>query len=66
MKILLAALLTSIALTAHSAIWRDQRTGTWIGDICQTPLGWQKVPPQPVGSVCWSQGWQSYGFIANY
>lgn len=66
MRRLLLALLFIVPVTAAAAVWRDPYTGIWIGNICQTPLGWQQVPPQPVGSACYSPGWRSYGFIANY
>jgi hypothetical protein len=66
MKFLIILPLLIAALSANAAVWRDARTGIWIGNICQTAMGWQIVAPQPVGSVCFSPGWGSYGFIANY
>jgi hypothetical protein len=66
MKKTIITLLLLVSLPVGAAVWRDQRTGIWIGNICQTPAGWQIVPPQPVGSICFSPGWQAYGFIANY
>ncbi len=66
MRALLFSLLLSISLPVTAAVWRDPATGIWVGNICQTALGWEMIPPQPVGTTCWSPGWRSYGFIANH
>lgn len=66
MRRLLSIILLLLTIPAMAAVQRDPRTGIWIGNICQTPMGWQVVPWQPVGSVCFSPGWNAYGFIANY
>lgn len=66
MRRLLITLLFALPVTADAAIWRDPVTGLWFGNVCQTPQGWQIVAPQLVGSTCWSPGWRTYGFIANY
>ena len=66
MRQILFPVLFFFATSANSAVWQDRSTGIWVGNVCQTPLGWQIVPPQPIGSTCYSPGWNSYGFIANY
>lgn len=66
MKSIIISVLLLFATAVTAAVMRDPNTGIWVGNICQTPSGWQVVPWQPVGSVCFSPGWQSYGFIANY
>lgn len=47
-----------------STVIRGQ-DGRWYGNICITQVGWQEVPWQLVGSICYSPMWQNYGFIAN-
>lgn len=64
MKILLILLLF-VYTNVGAAVWQDPRTGTWIGNICSTVVGWQVVAPQPVGSTCFAPGLRAYGFIAN-
>lgn len=66
MRSLLFSILVSMAVTAGAAVVRDPATGVWLGNICQTSMGWQEVPWQPIGTVCYSPGWRAYGFIANY
>lgn len=66
MRRLLAAFLLVFVNLVQAAVWRDPVSGLWFGNICQTPQGWQQVAPQLVGSTCYSPGWRSYGFIANY
>lgn len=64
-KLLIAALL-AVSTPALSAVWWNPTLGLWIGNICQTPAGWQAVAPLPVGATCYSPAWNSYGYIANY
>ena len=50
---------------ALAAVWWNPQDQVWVGNVCQTPIGWQFVPSAPVGSVCYSPGLRTYGFIAN-
>lgn len=53
-----------LSLTSSAAVIRGQ-DGRWYGNICITQMGWQEVPWQLVGSMCYSPMWRQYGFIAN-
>lgn len=58
-------LLTFIFVTsAEAAVWWYK--GILYGNVCIVPhVGWQVVRPQPVGSNCYSDMHQAWGFIAN-
>lgn len=66
MKQLIFIILVLSTSIVDSAVWRDPSTGIWVGNICQTRVGWQQVVPQPIGSVCYAQAFGQYGFIASY
>lgn len=53
-----------LTLSSSAAVVRGQ-DGRWYGNICITQVGWQEVPWQLVGSMCYSNMWRQYGFIAN-
>ena len=57
-------LLLSITFNSTAAVIRGV-DGRWYGNICITQIGWQEVPWQLVGSMCYSPMWRQYGFIAN-
>lgn len=63
-KLLIFVLATMLSLPSTALVVRGQ-DGRWYGNICVTQLGWQEVPWQIVGSMCFSPQWRMYGFIAN-
>ncbi len=64
MKTLILLLLILVHTNSTSAIIRGQ-DGRWYGNICVTQVGWQEVPWQLVGSMCYSSVFRQWGFIAN-
>lgn len=63
-KLLSLTLLLTLTISSPAAVMRGQ-DGRWYGDICVTQVGWQQVPWQLVGSMCYSPMWRQHGFIAN-
>jgi hypothetical protein len=62
--VLVFLLLLLFSTNAVTAVVRGP-DGRWYGNICVTQRGWQQVPWQLIGSMCFSPMWQQYGFIAN-
>lgn len=63
-KIAAFILLIALVTPTNSAVVRGA-DGRWYGNICVTQVGWQVVPWQPVGSMCYSTMWKMWGFIVN-
>lgn len=65
MKYFLSLIFFFITINSSAAVWFDPNFRVWVGNMCQTSMGVDMVPPQPVGSTCFSQRFNTYGFIAN-
>lgn len=65
MKRLLVTLLVTIFVTSSIAAVMRGPDGRWYGNVCVTQLGWQVVPWQIIGSMCFAPMFNQYGFIAN-
>jgi hypothetical protein len=65
MKKLIIFLILTLSMISSPAMVVKGMDGRWYGNICITQLGWQEVPWQIVGSMCFSPQWRMYGFIAN-
>lgn len=63
-RIALSLLATVLVTSATAAVMRGQ-DGRWYGNVCITQVGWQIVPWQMVGSMCFAPMYNQYGFIAN-
>jgi hypothetical protein len=63
-RCIVAILLLCSTIQTPAAVIRGV-DGRWYGNICITQVGWQEVPWQLVGSMCYSPMWRQYGFIAN-
>lgn len=65
MKRVVLSILAAVLMThAGAAVMRGQ-DGRWYGNVCITQVGWQIVPWQMVGSICFAPMFNQYGFIAN-
>jgi len=63
-KLVIFFLILSTSMLTPAAVIRGQ-DGRWYGNICVTQVGWQEVPWQLIGSMCYSTMWRQNGFIAN-
>lgn len=63
MKVLLILFL-SLPIIANAEVIFGPN-GVLYGNVCQTQMGWQYVPWQPVGSLCYSPRFNSWGYILN-
>lgn len=65
-KALMIIFLVGAALAGYSAanaaVWQDPFSGLYLGNICQSQLGWQIVSPAPIGSSCVSPAF-GFGFV---
>lgn len=62
---IMAVSATTAITSANAATAFNPYLGVWVGNVCQTPYGWQIVPPAPVGAGCYSPAY-GVGFIADY
>lgn len=65
MKRLLVTILATLFVTSSIAAVMRGQDGRWYGNICVTQLGWQIVPWQIIGSMCFAPMFNQYGFIVN-
>lgn len=64
MKVLLLVLLLLLPSHVEAEVIIGPN-GVRYGNICQTSIGWQIVPWQPVGSVCYAPAFNLWGYILN-
>ena len=60
----LSAIAAAAAVTSAQAAWFDPTIGMYVGNVCQTPIGWQIVRPAVVGASCFSPAF-GVGVITN-
>lgn len=63
-KLTIFLLCLGLTFASPAAVIRGQ-DGRWYGNICITQVGWQEVPWQLIGTICYSPMWRQNGFIAN-